>query len=296
MVKSLAAAVLFLGMAGIALLAMTGIASAHPVIQIDDEDRPTEPVNEVPTFGDEPVIAPSDDCVWGFDELDGYGCHTPVIAVRPVPEQPFAKPPPDQTIEEPPTTTWSCDLPLTLAPIEPSPESRSKLGFHFGGGKLPILGQKLQTEQVGVTFEHDLWGSLRIVAEYEYMWLGKRDTEMEGQDVIDGGGQRASLGLRRTITDSRRIHHELRFYLDGELGGGLMLADDAALSSPNAPPSGGGAIVRPYGYAGIRLGYDFFLRHGTQGSRVWEPELTFRAIKVEDGVGFAFGVGMTWGN
>jgi hypothetical protein len=295
MVKSLAAAVLFLGMAGIALLGMTGIASAHPVIQIDDEDRPSEPVNEVPTYGEEPVIAPNDDCVWGFDELDGYGCHTPVIAVRPVPEQPFAKPPPDQTIEDPPPPRrWGCEFPI----IEPTPrpETHSKLGFHFGGGRLPILGQKLQTEQVGVTFEHEVWGSLRVVAEYEYMWLGKRDTEMEGQDVIDGGGQRASLGLRRTITASRRIGGELRFYVDGELGGGLMLADDAALRSPNAPPSGDGAIVRPYGYAGIRLGYDFFLKHGTHGSHVWEPELTFRAIKVEDGVGFAFGVGMTWGN
>lgn len=266
------------------LVALGGVASAHPVLPDDDY-----PVVEDP-------YVPIED---------------PVVVEVPVPEQQhYALPPNVEPDVEPPIPYvtipvtipdepphWRCglvpDWPPTPAPAAPA----SMLGFHIGGGKLPILGQELQTTALGISVEHEVWGSLRVFGEYEWLFLGKRDTERKNQDVMDGSGQRAHVGLRRTITASRAIGGFLRFYVDGEAGGGLMLADGSALASPGAlMQSAPSAIVRPYGFAGIRFGYDFIqLKHDTRGSRVWEPEIMLRAIKVEDGVGFTAAVGMTWG-
>jgi hypothetical protein len=72
----------------------------------------------------------------------------------------------------------------------------------------------------------------------------------------------------------------VRFYVDGELGGGYALVTDTV--------TGTRAIA--HAFAGARFGYDIIAHRKT-----FEAELLVRALAVEGGHGFVFGVGMLWG-
>lgn len=173
-------------------------------------------------------------------------------------------------------------------PIDPPPTHDTLFGFRIGGGVQPYDGRDLQVMSLALAVEHRVHGSWRIAGEYEYVWLGVRDTEAEGQHITDGSGHRTNLVIRRALMESRHLADKLRLYVDLEVGGGLMLATE-----PMA-----GTIVLPHALVGLRFGYDFIkMRSNTRASAVWEPELLARAIATPGhSVGWVLGVGMAWGD
>lgn len=177
-----------------------------------------------------------------------------------------------------------------LQPVPPvEPRHESLFGLRMSIGTLPIDGARLVTAGPGLTYERRVRGAWRVVGELEYVWLGIRDDERMRQDVVDGGGERLQLAIRRTLLSSwpSRFEQTLRFYVDGELGGGLLMATE-----PHA-----GRIFEPNGFVGVRAGYDFVFNQRRRGaSRFWEPEVLLRVLYMGGGAGMLFGVGMGWGD
>lgn len=160
-----------------------------------------------------------------------------------------------------------------------------KLGFTVGYGGLPIHAQETRATTLGLDVEHPAWGQTRAFGDWEWMWLADADATgamAAGRDVVHGSGQRALAGLRRALVVGG--DHELRYFLDGEAGGGAMLADDNTM----------GTHVNGVGLVGLRLGIN--LRNGDSSSRVWQLDVGLRAILVPNDYGVAFGVGMAWGD
>jgi hypothetical protein len=170
----------------------------------------------------------------------------------------------------------------------PDPPSHTTLfGWRIGGGKLPVDGIELDMMSLGLMVEHRVYGNWRIAGEYEYVWLGVREDKMD--PIVDGNGHRAAVSVRRTLIESPRLFETLRFYIDAELGGGMLLANESTI----------GTISQPFGMVGLRLGYTFIkLNRQTRASPVWEPEFVLRAIatKRDEPLGYFFGIGINWGD
>lgn len=177
-----------------------------------------------------------------------------------------------------------------MASPEPEEQTHDRLfGFRVAGGEQVFDDRELTMMSLALAVEHRVTGDLRIVGEYEHVWLGVRDTEEEQAQVTDGSGHRASLVARYPLFRTRRLLDGLvRFYADVEVGGGFMLASEPMT----------GTITAPHGLVGVRLGYDFIkLRKDTRASAVWEPEVLVRAIATpHEPIGYLIGVGMAWGN
>jgi hypothetical protein len=147
-----------------------------------------------------------------------------------------------------------------------------KLGWRIGGTRTPIGERDLTTMALGLEVEHPLACELRVFGEYDWLWV--TDPASHAMDVT-GSGHRVGAGLRHRLLGATAAH-VLHFYVDGELGGGMMLASTA-----------NGAVVVPHAIAGLRAGYTL---------NGWEPELMVRALAAEHGAGVMFGVGMLWGD
>ena len=154
----------------------------------------------------------------------------------------------------------------------------AKLGFRIGYGPVPIEKHEARTTTIAIGIEHPTFGKTRMFGEWEWMWInGWRD------ENLHGSGQRMTAGLRRAF-GVLSTSSTVRMFIDGELGGGAMLATEDRM----------GESAVPVGLAGLRLGYDF--RNGESSSRVFEAEVLVRTIVVPTGYGIMFGVGMLWGD
>ena len=163
------------------------------------------------------------------------------------------------------------------------------LDMRFGVGALPVAGSAQMTISLGLGIEHPVFKKTRVFGEYEWMWLfdrGSDRTYMLNPPPPErhGTGQRAMLGLRRELLG--KGGHSLRAFLDGEIGGGLALANDNMR----------GLQTLPSAFAGLRVGYDMYSRVDDSPSRTFEFEMLYRVIAVPDGLGMMFGIGMAWGN
>jgi len=170
-------------------------------------------------------------------------------------------------------------------PAEPATHD-SSLGFRFGGGIITARDTELSFAGLSLDVEHRVYGGWRITGEYEYVFLGRSDDS----DVMlaSGNGHLLQLALRHRIVESRWLaDRKVRFYIDGEAGGGMMLGSDTEL----------GTVVLPHALVGVRAGYQIFkLRPDTRASAVWEPEVLFRALATrEDEVTWMIGLGLNWG-
>jgi len=163
-------------------------------------------------------------------------------------------------------------------------ELPTKLGFRLGVGTLP-LGIKNTMFQFALGVEHPVFGELRMLAEYEFLWISSsEDYEDPMAARYTSMGHRTNFGVRRTVLDKRFSRKQIELYVDFEAGGGIGLYD--------VPD---GSHIVPHVFGGIRLGY----RIGAQerhGSKVLETEILLRPIIVEDGVGFGGGFGFYWGD
>ena len=153
----------------------------------------------------------------------------------------------------------------------------NKLGFRFGFGRMPLEGERLGGIQLTVGVEHPITRKLRALAEYDWMWLSVVPPD-EGtmEPTVAGMGHRGNLGVRRRFEE--KLFHEIRFYADLEAGGGLGVYEGALDTH-----------VKPHGFLGIRGGYA--IKSRTQ----LEIEIQFRGIVIEQGIGFAGGMGFYWG-
>ena len=151
------------------------------------------------------------------------------------------------------------------------------LGFRLAAGKLPIEHQDLTTVAMGVDVDHPIASRWRAFGEYEFMWL-----ERDQMSTQHGSGHRVLAGLRHSLVEKRE--HHFRTYLDVEAGGGMAVVDDTVI----------GVRMLPTGFGGLRGGYDFYAADSP--SRVFESEVTVRAVMVGDGTGVMAGFGMQWGN
>jgi hypothetical protein len=169
-----------------------------------------------------------------------------------------------------------CEILIDREPDPPRESHDSLLGMRMSIGTFPLAERDLIQSAIGLTFEHRIHGGWRLAGDVEYLWL-------EHDDEVSGSGMRAQLAIRRALARSRIIGDFVRFYLDAEVGGGLMLATE-----PEA-----GTLITPGAFAGIRMGYDFISKR-PRASRVWEPEILVRGFRIADGIGVIFGVGFGW--
>ncbi len=170
--------------------------------------------------------------------------------------------------------------PIAIADETPQPEPRNLFGFHLGLGMLPLDHEKLGTYSIGMGIEHPVFERWRVFADYEWLWLERSHTAtMAG---VHGDGQRASLGVRRTLA-AKQAWPELRLWVDGELGGAFALVDDDVA----------GVHALPEALAGLRAGYDL-AGHRRSESRLLRFEIDVRALAIPGGAGVAAGVGALW--
>ena len=168
-------------------------------------------------------------------------------------------------------------------PPEATSSAISRFGYRLGAGSLPLDGRSMFVFSVGVGVEHPLAGRTRVLAEYEWLWLERRDPAGRMSPPDYGDGHRLHLGLRHVLADKQL--RTIRLWIDGELGGGVALVTDNL----------SGVRTVPDGFAGLRFGYD--LRVTTRSpSHVFAAELLVRAIAIDRGVGVMGGVGMSWGD
>lgn len=159
------------------------------------------------------------------------------------------------------------------------------LGMRIAGGLMPYDDRELFHMSLGVVAEYRVYHLLRLTAEYEYLLFSQYEDTTR---VADGTGHRASVVARHALARSRLLDGKVRFWLDGELGGGFLLARESMA----------GTIAKPQAIAGIRLGYDFVkFREDTRASKVWEPDFQFRVYATpHQELGFLFGVETSWGD
>jgi hypothetical protein len=171
---------------------------------------------------------------------------------------------------------------------DPNP-AFNMLGFRFAIGQLPLDHDRTLAYSVGVGVEHPVFKKTRVFGEYEWLWLTHIDQRMATPGIIrpeeHGTGHRLTAGLRRELF-AKNLSHAVRFFCDGELGGGVALVDDNMT----------GVEVIPAGTGGIRFGYDMYSGSDESPSRTFEVEFLLRAVAVKGGVGGMFGLGMFWGN
>lgn len=160
-------------------------------------------------------------------------------------------------------------------------EHDSLLGTRIGYGAIPVDGTTMTTMSLAVMFDRPVIGRWRVMAEYEYLWIGEYDWDAHansGVASLADSGHRAHVGVRRRIVDKDYARGKVQLFLDGEAGGGAMLVDRME-----------GALALPHGFAGVRAGLALDVETR------WEYELFVRGLAVRDGPGVLFGIGLVWG-
>jgi len=161
------------------------------------------------------------------------------------------------------------------------------LGTRFGFGTMPIEGASTLTVSLGLGVEHPVFKKTRVFGEYE--WLGLASPSVDPAALMTeqehtGSGHRVVLGLRRELVGTGR--HSMHAFVDGELGGGLAIANDSMY----------GLEILPTGFVGMRAGWDIYSRNDDSPSRTFELDMMLRVLALPDGVGVMTGLGMAWGS
>jgi hypothetical protein len=168
---------------------------------------------------------------------------------------------------------------LVVIALATGAHAETKLGFRFGANRIPFAHERLGGFEIALGVEHPITRKLRVMAEYEALWLSVVPPDEDTMDPpITGMGHRGNLGLRRTIEE--KAFGEIRFYADVELGGGLGMYE------------GMETHVAPHGFFGLRGGYTIRTH---PNKTALETAISIRAIVVESGIGLGGGLGFYWG-
>ena len=158
----------------------------------------------------------------------------------------------------------------------------SLLGTRIAYGAIPVDGETMTTMGLEVMFDHPIFGGFRVMAEYEYLWIGKYDWDAHADNGVASladSGHRMHVGIRHRLLDKDYARGKVQLFLDGEAGGGAMLVDRMD-----------GALALPHGFFGIRAGLALDVETR------WEYELFVRGLALRDGPGVVFGIGLVWGD
>ena len=175
----------------------------------------------------------------------------------------------------------------SIAHAEPPMIARSDephdklLGTRIGYGLIPVDDTAMTTMSLAVGIDRPIYGRWRVMAEYEYLWIGEYDWDAHAKNGVASladSGHRAHVGLRRRLAEKQYARGMVELFLDGEAGGGAMLVDRME-----------GALALPHGFAGIRAGLALDIETR------WEYELFVRGLAVTGGPGVLFGIGLVWG-
>ncbi len=203
---------------------------------------------------------------------------------HPAPYDDRLYPSPILIAKDPPPVLIAKDPPKPIEPTTPAPPARNMLGFRMGVGQLTIGHHPMTTMSVAVVTERRLLASLRGFAEYEWLSLSNVTTGLPETQRLEGYGHRGDLGLRHVLVDTT-LKQVVRFYIDGEVGGGLAWSTDNMT----------GAHVQPHGIVGLRFGYTMITPDEKSPSKEFECDFLLRTIINQESAGLMFGVGMTWG-
>jgi hypothetical protein len=206
-------------------------------------------------------------------------------------DPPFAQtPPPEPEPAPPPIVVRPAPAPMLplcnlQPPVEKSP-AHDKLGFRIAYGTLHLPERDVTTAGLALHIEHPVFRTVRVFAEYEFLWFDAKEMTSPAAASYAGSGHRAQVGGRAELIGAT-LRDKIHFYLDAEVGGGLgVMSDDID-----------GVRVMPQAFAGLRAGYDYLWGHdNAHSSRVWEAEVIARAIRFDGGTGAMFGIGMAWGD
>ena len=166
-------------------------------------------------------------------------------------------------------------------PAHADPEKdRAVFGFRFDAGTLPIDGQQNDTVSLGLTAEHVVAPRWRLLGEYEWVWLSRR--EGDAMPEVHGDGQRVHVGARRRLGE--KDWYEVGMYVDADAGLGFMLAHDDMT----------GVHAIPDAFAGLHVGYVEHSRRRSSPSKLFEADLFVRGLAVTEGLGITAGFGMAW--
>ena len=133
--------------------------------------------------------------------------------------------------------------------------------------------QAERMSSIGIAVEHPVWRTLRVVAGYDWVWLG------------DGSGHRTTLGVRRELIGMSNYHSH--GFIDGELGASLAML---------TPPEMGGVELLPAGFVGVRFGWDLYSGRDESPSQMFETAIAVRVLALERGAGVTGGLTFAWGN
>ena len=171
----------------------------------------------------------------------------------------------------------------------------NRLGTRVNYGAMKLDDRSLSTSSIAVSFDRAVAGrarALRVLGEYEYMWLGPYDVDEQmktGAGSLPDNGHRMNLGLRMMCVEKFWVERHFGVWLDAELGAGAMVIDREL----------GGVVATPHAFVGARFGMSLLWDQDEEESRGdtdrWDYEIVLRGLAMPEGFGVLFGIGLAWG-
>jgi hypothetical protein len=171
---------------------------------------------------------------------------------------------------------------IDTPPEKAKPRDRS-LGFRIGMMNTELEGHERSMFAIGAQWNLALAGSLRAMAEYDYLLtLGNEGPEMP---PVRGRGHAGRIGGRFAVLDTT-VKDVMHLYVGVEATAGLAYVGDNYV----------GPQVLPHALVGARFGYELWKHDDKSQSSMFGAHLLAGALITAGDVGFTFQVGMEWGH
>jgi hypothetical protein len=171
---------------------------------------------------------------------------------------------------------------IDAPPEKPKPPRDRSLGVRFGMMNTALEGHERSMFAIGAQWNLALVGSLRAMAEYDYLFmLGGEGPEMP---PVRGRGHAGRIGGRFAVLDTT-VKNAAFLYIGVEATAGLAYVADNYV----------GPQVLPHALVGARLGYELWEHDAKSQSSMFGAHILAGALITAGDVGFTFQVGMEWG-
>jgi len=171
---------------------------------------------------------------------------------------------------------------LAVEPPVPRPApSYTRLGTRVSYASVPLDQVQMSSYALGLSLDRPVLGGLRLVGEYDYVWLGPLDGIEQGVAGLPASGHRLQAAVRHTLGRAA-LSPLFQIFLDVDAGAGASIIDDPMR----------GVIAPVHAFAGVHAGMTL-----VQADRqaIWDYDLLLRIHASADGIGAFLGVGMSWG-
>jgi hypothetical protein len=174
------------------------------------------------------------------------------------------------------------DEPVVVKREPPAPPRDRSVGFRFGMMNTQLAEHERTMIVIGAQWNLALVGSLRAVAEYDYLIV--MGSEPDPMQHVRGRGHDLRAGGRFALLDGVFKDAAL-FYIDVEATGGVAYITDNIV----------GPRLMPNAVVGARLGYEMWMHDPKSQSTMFGGNVLVGAMLTQGDVGFTFQVGMEWG-